>query len=587
MKWTWRRKKRDEELNEEIRAHLEMAVREREERGESGDDARATARREFGNATLVRETTRDMWGRASLERLWQDARYGLRMMRRSPGFTIVAVLTLALGIGGTTAMFSVFDAVVLRPLPVRDQGQLVLFKWHALRLPDGRYSTHGDCAADANRQRFHEGCSFSTPMFEQFRAGGVDVFSGVAAYTDESSLLLTGNGPAHRVSGQLVSGDFFPMLGVRPVLGRLLSPSDDLASAAPAVALSYGYWQSEFGGSLSVIGQTMKLNNIPFTIVGIAEPRFADLTPGNEKSLWITFAQYPRLNVPGRHDTGSQRDWWVVVVGRLREDVSLVQGQSVVNALFRNAMLNGSGPLLKPTDEPSSRLSLAQEGLNGFRQQALSPIYSLIFAAGIVLLIACANVAGLSLAGTAARRKEIAVRLALGAARGRIARQLLTESILLSVIGSAIGIFVAYWGVRGIRASLSAAGTNILGFPVHPDFRVLSFAVGISILTGILIGLAPIFQSREIDLTPTLKENASPFARIVRGRRKRIALSDVLIGAQVALAMLLLAEAGLLVRTIFNLDRVDPRVRHRKHAALQRGSDPGRLQEWANSNTEW
>ncbi len=249
---------------------------------------------------------------------------------------------------------------------------------------------------------------------------------------------------------------------------------------------------------------------------------------------------------------------WVIVVGRLREGVSLAQAVSVVNAVFRNAMLNGPAPMLKPADDPSARLVPVQEGLNGIRYRILSPLHALIAAAGILLLIACANVAGLSLAGATTRRKEIAVRLALGAARSRIALQLLTENILVSLLGGACGIFIAYWGVRGITALSSGLEVSINAFPrVHLDLRVMAFAVAISVVTGALVGLVPISRSGDVDLTPALKEGANASANLRHGRPRRIKLSDVLVAAQIALAVVVLAAAGLLTRTFANLGRID------------------------------
>ena len=563
MKWPWPfvsagRRKRDEELDEEIRAHIEMSAREREERGATADEARAAARREFGNVSLVKETTRDVWGWAWFDRIAQDVRYGLRMMRRSPGFTIVAVLTLALGIGASTAIFSVFDAVMLRPLAVRDQGRLVLAEWQARRPPrNSRYSSHDDCAQDSGISKSSAGCSLSYPLFQQIHAQ-TDVFSGVAAFTNESGIDLTGSGPPVRVSGQLVSGDFFQTLGIRPATGRLIEAGDDQAGAEPVVVLSYGYWQREFGGSAFALGKTIRLNNVPFTVIGVAEPPFAGATPGSQKELWLPFAQYSRLNVPKAHKPADDSDWWVIIVGRLRNGVTLAQAQASVNAAFRNEVINGPKPLLKSADEPSARLVLARDGLNGQRQPFRSPLLTLLMAVGLLLLIACANVAGLTLARATGRRKEMALRHALGATRARIARQLFTESLLLSLLGGGLGILIAYWGVDAIIALFSGGSPSTFAFPVKPDLRILAFAAGLSILTGIVVGLIPVVRSAEADLAPALKEGGRSTAENTRGRRRWIPLADALVAAQIALAVIVLASAGLLVRTLAKLESIEP-----------------------------
>ena len=437
------------------------------------------------------EKTREMWGWASLERLWQDVRYGLRMMRRSPGFTAVAVLTLALGIGANTAIFSLIDALLLRSLPVRDPQQLVLLKWSAHKFPKFHsISSYDDCQ-DRYSGDNATGCSFSHPFFDELQ-GQANIFSSVTASGGNLQLDLSGIGPASILQGLIVSGNYFDTLGVRPSVGRLIEPSDEEPAATPVAVLSYGYWQREFGGSLSVVGKTVGLNGVPTTIVGVAERRFLSLTPGNGPDAWLPLSLRLRLSNgwdPKQEEAGHV---YLLIIGRLKPGVSRGQAEAAASLLFRNEMLYGAQPFSKEADAPAVALVPAQAGLNGgARGRYSTPLFIVMLAVGIVLLIGCANVAGLLLARSAARQKEMALRLALGAGRGRIVRQLLTESILLSAFGGALGILLAVWGAHAIVALLASGSTRPLGLDASIDVRVLLFTGGFRFSLESCLGSPP------------------------------------------------------------------------------------------------
>ena len=650
-----RRKRILQELDEDIRDHIARETQDNIERGMSPEEARYAAMRKFGNVTRVKEETRAVWTFVWLEQLAQDIRYGLRMLRKSPGFSAVAILTLALGIGANTAIFSLIDAVMLRSLPVEYPSQLVLLTWGAHNSPNVRsYQSAGDCANDMRLGAKNPGgCSFSEPMFREIAQA--NIFSGTAAFANTGRLDLTGNGSPSVINGQLVSGDFFRTMGLKAATGRLLDATDDKPAAAPVAVLNYGYWQSAFGGSRDVIGRTIELNNVPFTIVGVAEQRFTGITPGSDYDVWLPLSDAQRIT-----DTMRWRDrqndvsyWWIVIIGRLKPGTQLAQAQAPVSGLFRNEMLHGAvqlfhegeatappgalaggtgakamsavpqrapgtiplqiqrqavgapmpqsagnravmmtappgaapagvprgsetanGPktLATAADNPEIILVPAQSGLTGTRTRYSNPLYVLMLAVGIILLIACANIAGLMLARAAARQKEMAVRLALGAGRARIVRQLFTESIMLSVLGGALGILFAYWGAHAIVSFVSSNQPRPMGFATGVDLRVLGFTVAVSLLTGILFGIAPTFRSAHVDLTPALKAGEGSSTRSVRGGGKWFSIGNALVVAQVALAIVVLVGAGLLVRTLANLRSVD--VGFDSHNILIFGIDP-------------
>jgi predicted permease len=493
--------------------------------------------------------------------LIQDLHYGLRMLRKSPGFTAVAILTLAMGIGANTAIFSLIDGILMRGLPVQDAQQLVVFRWSAHKSPDIHdQSGYGDCGrGELSRDGESSGCSLSMPFFNDV-ASHVSAFSSVAAFANAGQIDLSGNGTASVLRGQAVSGRFFPLLGVRAGAGRLIAPSDDSVSAPPVVVLNYGYWKRQFGGSPSAIGKIVRLNNVPFTIIGVADSRFDSLSPGYVYDVWVPLSVLPQINPQPRVKARASDiySWWVVVVGRLKPGVGRLQAQAAVTTVFRNDMLHGAKPLSKPEDDPKIDALPAQSGLSGSTSEISGLLYVLMMAVGIVLLIACANVAGLLLSRATARQQEIAVRLALGAGRRRIVQQLLTESVLLSLAGGALGILLAICGTRAIVRLFASGSDDPFGFNPGIDGRVLLFTFAAAVLTGIIFGFAPALRGTRVDLTPALKAGTRSSAAEGHAGGRWFNLGNGLVIAQVALAVVVLVGAGLLVRTLQNLKNLDP-----------------------------
>ncbi|HEV2245687.1 MAG TPA: ABC transporter permease, partial [Terriglobia bacterium] len=343
--WRWgaRRQQRETEFERELRGHLELETEDQQAAGIGAEEAAYAARRAFGNLTQARERFYDSGRWRWWDELRQDVRYGLRQLRRDPGFTIVAVVTLALGIGANTAIFSLIDAVMLKSLPVQDPSRLVIFNWAAHKEWNGglETSSFGDCSVPETATP--SGCTFPYPYFELIRSRK-DLFSGAVAFAGPAAVVLSGNGPARIAEGELVSGDYFSTLGVAAALGRTLGPEDDPLSASPAVVLSYAFWQNAFGGDRSVIGRTIELNRIPFVIVGVTAPGFTSLSPGKRQDFFVPLSMLP-LSIGWAKDSRTLRNWWLVVVARLKPGVTLAKAQAAASLDFRNQMVNGEKPL--------------------------------------------------------------------------------------------------------------------------------------------------------------------------------------------------------------------------------------------------
>jgi predicted permease len=553
----FRRSRIDREIEAELEAHLNLRTDDNLAEGMSAADARRDALIRFGNPTSTRERVTSADAVLGLESVWADVRYAVRQLRRSPGFTAVALITLALGIGANTAIFSVINAVMFRALPAGDPKRLVIFNWSSHHDPNLRgHSSYGDCDG-------HEGtndCSFSVPFDETLRSH-TSTFSGLAAFAGPMEVGFSSNGPANIARGEYVSGGYFSTLGAKTILGRPLGLQDNAPNASPAIVLDYGYWQRAFGADPSAVGRAVRLNNVDAAIVGVAEPGFTNLTPGKSQDFFMPLSLAKRIRGEwwGTKDRLSDPAiWWVVLAGRLKPGVSIEQAQAEADTLLRAEVLHAAKPIFTEGDAPALRLLPAREALNGESSQ-IAPMLELIMTAvGFVLLIACANVASLILARSANRQKELAMRQALGAGRARIVRQLLTESLLLATTGGALGILVAIWGVHALTRLISSSLDQPFPFVIAPDWRVLAFTSGVTLATGILCGLAPSFRSARADFTSSLKENASSVPGGASQGGRRVRLGDALVVAQVALSVVVLVGAGLLVRTLHKLQILDP-----------------------------
>ncbi len=428
------RKQRD--LDEEIRFDLEEETRLRVERGESPESAGESARRHFGNVTLVREVTRDTWGWTWLERLLQDVHFAARVLRKSPAFTLVAIASLAIGIGANTAMFSLVDAILLRSLPVRQPGQLRMVLWAGEpRLPQNHRSGQ---SWKLDGEFVHTPFSYS--MYKLL-AGSVPQFSDLIGFA-HSEVTVVASGDSHYANAYFVTGNYFSVLDVGPMFGRTLSEVDDRAGAPPAVTITYPYWERRFHLDAAAVGRDIFVNGKPVTVIGVLPRSFGGIEPGRTHELYFPIALAADFGQKS-YSEGEADSWWVQIVGRLRDGASTAEAQAALTAVMHNADA-AFAEKGKPARDPWRPVVVsAAGGVPVLRHEATAPLLILSGVVALVLLIACANLANLLLARGTARRREIAVRLAIGAGRGRLIRQLVTESLLLAAAGAAIGFALA------------------------------------------------------------------------------------------------------------------------------------------------
>ena len=543
----FRRGNESRRLDDELRFHIDHQISENIAAGMPADEARYAALRAFGNPALLREQSRATWSWNWLESFLSDAHYSARMMIRNPGFVAIAVGSLALGIGANTAIFSMTKSMLLDSIPVFHPEELRLLEWQVLGQTGYRNlpmeSLYGD--VDFSKTGTATGASFSYPVYQALRQNNI-VFDDVAAYFHAGHVEIAVDGEGDPGTVEYVSGNFFRMLGTRTAAGRNILSADDIAGASPVAVISDFFWSEHFGRAQNAIGKTIELNRIPVTIVGIAPSSFHGAEVDADPLVYIPLAMQPMLSPEesknGKSSLTDGDRWWVHILGRTKSGVTDIQAQEALDAIFR---LTAKATLIhaQRVDDESVHLVLAPGNYAHQRERdTFLPIaYVLSALVALVLLLACLNLANLLLARAAARQRELSVRLALGAQRGRILRQLLTESMLLAMMGGLVGTLLGYAGRNLIPHLLEEQ-------PPRFDWKVLGFALSLSLLTGLLFGLIPAWRVARADMQTGLRNTGHMTAQ-----RSHTFLGRSLVAVQICFSMVLLIGMGLFAGTLRNL----------------------------------
>jgi putative ABC transport system permease protein len=533
----FRRDTVESEAEAELRFHFDQQVEKYIKLGLTREEALRRSRLEFGGHEQIKEEIRDARGVNLIETLFQDIRYGVRILGRTPVISCVAILSLALGIGANTAIFSLIDTVMLRMLPVEKPEELMQVRIHEPRSPNDESNP-----------------IFTNPLWEELR-NRQDIFAGIFSWSLTQFDLAQG-GAVQDINGMFASGDYFATLGVRPAAGRLTTAADDTRGCPGVAVVSYGFWQEHFGGSQSAVGSTLSLDNHIFSVIGVSAPGFFGLEVGRKFDVAIPVCAAEIFDGPkSRLDKRSW--WWLNVAGRSKAGVSpeqlkarlgVISPQVFAAALPQDWEPKDQQEFLKRSFEPTP----AATGTSYLRRQFTQPLNILMGVVGLVLLIACANIASLMLARASARHKEIAVRKALGASRARLIRQLLTECVLLSAAGALLGVLFARWGTS-LLVSFISTGNNKVFLDLSFDWRILSFTAGVALLTGLLFGVLPAFRSTRVSLTSAMKGSLAVDAE----SRARFRPGKWIVASQVALSLVLLVASGLFLRSLVKLVTMD------------------------------
>ncbi len=549
----WRESaRRSEALREEMELHLAEKAAELQADGLTPECARSEARRRFGNVGLKHEQSREVWIKRFWSELAQDVRYGCRTMAANKVFSILAVLSLALGIGANTAVYSLMESILLRSLPVADPESLVVLNWHSRPPFDASkqwvHVMHGvqGILWPGNKGALVSGM-FPYGAFETLGEEN-SVFSTLFGYFNGQTRNLAVRGQAASASSEYVTGEYFRGLAVSPAAGRLIDSADDRPSAAPVAVISFATSQNRFGGPPNAIGQAILVDNVAFTVIGVAPPEFLGVDPAVTPDLYLPL--HTNVLVDG---TGAARMYsdgnfyWIEMMGRLRPGISMAQAQAALAPRFHQWVATTAKTEGERANLPGLILNPGAQGLGSLRRQYSKPLYVLLAMAGLILALTCANIANLLLARAAARRREMAVRLSLGAGRFRLVRQLLTESVLLGSLGGAVGVLFAIWGVPSLTVLLSHGQENCT-LHAELNWHVLGVTAALSVVCGLLFGLAPAIQTTRPDVMPALKNG-------FEGGSRRHA-QHVLVVAQIVMSFLILVAAGLFVRTLNKLHSV-------------------------------
>jgi predicted permease len=542
------RRRRYQDVAESITEHLDSMVEDLMEDGMSREEALRASRRQFGNVTRIRERSREVWQLPKLESFLSDIKYSARRLRKSPGFTITALLTLALGIGANAGIFTLIDAVLLKSLPVPRPEELYLVK-------------ENDKPAEKSR--------FSYPMFRQLEQQ-FPASSSIAAMSWPNDFYAnTANGSQERIQGQLVSGNYFQVFETHPILGRLFTIEDDgNTEPSPGIVISYGYWKTRFAKAPSIVGQQIDVNGVPLTIIGVAAPGFFGAREGTEPDVWIPLTLQPNVRYAAHYSNSDPGDplkpWvpqanidWLQMIVRVKDPASISQTLSVLNRQYHQALdlRRHNVNTLRQDLKDQLVLEPGQQGFATLKRQFEQPLVLLMGMAAMVLLIVCANIANLLLARAVANERAIAVQLSMGAGRARLIRQTLTEALLLSITGGVLGIVVAF-GCTTVLPKWASHDATAIPLNLAPDARILIFGVLVAIITGVLFGVAPAMHGSRVNPASVLKAGAKGISG--GGANRKWSFRKTLVAAQVGLSLVLLVGAGMFTVTLSNYSKLDP-----------------------------